>query len=317
MTDIEVLEFIPAERIVKRDTVIRENKAVFISDIHLHPDMPQITHRFYSFIQWAAIHTKSVYILGDFLHAWPGDDAMDTWSGAIADQLAWLSSQGVSVYFMSGNRDFLVGKRFLVRANMQRLLESTVIQLGDEHVLLVHGDRYCTRDTKHQWLRRLTRNRVFTGLFLSLPYTWRARIVNQVREYSQMNQQKLLGSVNHSFSMQSSPMFRGLSAESMDPADKPRGVELEDSGVDIRVNRQQTPEKMAVVPATMIRHLRHFRVKTVIHGHTHQPGLTMHRDASGEYRQYVLSDWDRDPQLMCYNDSCKLHFIHFGDGHGC
>lgn len=245
----------------------KKNEAVFISDIHLHPEMPAITNRFYEFIQWAAKHTHSVYILGDFLHVWPGDDAMDTWSGAIADQLAWLSSQGVQVYFMPGNRDFLMGKQFLARANMQKLVESTVIQLGDDRVLLVHGDRYCTLDKGHQWLRRLTRNRLFSSLFLRLPYALRARIVNQVREYSQSNQFK--------------------------PADQ-----------------------MVVVPSTMLRHLRRHKVETVIHGHTHKPGLTTHRDTRGHYQQYVLSDWDENPRLMCYNYSKKFYFDLFGGLYG-
>ncbi|MDP3561193.1 MAG: UDP-2,3-diacylglucosamine diphosphatase [Legionellaceae bacterium] len=243
------------------------NEAVFISDLHLHPDMPEITQQFYEFIKWAAVYTKNIYILGDFFHVWPGDDAIDEWSGAIADQLAWLAAQGVAVYFMHGNRDFLLGNQFFARANLRKLPEASVIKLGQERVAVVHGDCYCTHDTGHQWLRRLTRNKLFSTLFLTLPYTFRARIVQQVRQYSQTNRSKPL-------------------------------------------------TKMEVVVPVMLRHLRRLRVHQVIHGHIHQPGLNLHTNKWGNYKQYVLSDWDEKPTLVCYNKSNKFHFIQFGGFYG-
>lgn len=245
----------------------RPHQAVFISDLHLHPDMPTITRRFEQFIQWAAESTSSVYILGDFFHVWPGDEALDEWSEHIADQLAWLSEQGVVVYLMVGNRDFLLGDRFFQRAKLIEMVEPCVIQLGEQSVLLVHGDRYCTRDITHQHLRRLTRNRWFKKGFLRLPYQLRSRIVNHVRAHSQMNTRK--------------PM-----------------------------------DRMAVVESAVIRHLRQQGVNTLIHGHTHQPGLTVHQDENSKYRRFVLSDWDEKPLIMCYNLSGDFLFERSGDVNG-
>ena len=105
-------------------------EAVFISDLHLHPEEPKITARFNDFIDWAALNTQTVYILGDFFHAWAGDDGLKPWSKTIAERLLWLSKQGVSLYFMHGNRDFLVGKHFATAAGMTILREPTVIQLA-------------------------------------------------------------------------------------------------------------------------------------------------------------------------------------------
>ncbi len=167
------------------------NEAVFISDLHLHPDQPVILDKFRTFVSWAAINTRSLYILGDFLHVWPGDDALDVWSEEIVRLLAGLSEQGIPVFFMAGNRDFLIGPTFLHQANMQSLVDPTLIHLGTESVLLSHGDAYCTQDTAHQWFRRLTRNRWFRFLFLRLPYTLRQSLVSQVRHYSQNNIRKL------------------------------------------------------------------------------------------------------------------------------
>lgn len=233
--------------------------AVFISDLHLHPDETAINERFNAFLQWAEKNTQQVYILGDFFHVWSGDDGLNAWSESIALRLAELVNKGISVYFMPGNRDFLLGQRFASLAKLQLLIEPTVIQLGKESILLVHGDRYCTLDTGHQWLRRLTRNWVFSRFFLTLPLILRQRFVNEVRQRSQMNRKK--------------PMM-----------------------------------KMDVVAISMLKHMKRFNVRTVIHGHIHKPGLTTHTWDGDLYKQYVLSDWDEDPHILCYNKTNNLFF---------
>lgn len=171
------------------------NEAVFISDLHLHPAQPAIREKFSKFVSWALKNTEKVYILGDFLHVWPGDDTMDIWSNGIALELAKFADQGIPVYFMPGNRDFLIGDQFLQKAKMQLLSDPTEIHLGEQTVLLSHGDAYCTLDYMHQWFRRLTRNRLFKFLFLHLPYRVRKHIVSQVRLYSQNNKKKALNSM--------------------------------------------------------------------------------------------------------------------------
>ena len=235
-------------------------EAVFISDLHLHPDEAAITERFHRFTQWASTHTRAVYILGDFFHVWPGDDALDDWSRSIANQLAGLRRLGIALYFMPGNRDFLLGDAFAALAGVTLLTEPAIITLGDERVLLVHGDRYCTLDKGHQWLRRLTRNRVFPWLFLRLPLAFRQHLVNTVRQKSQSN-------------------------------------------------RSKPPAQMDVVATTLLNHMKAMDVHVLIHGHTHKPGLTTHLDEAHTFRQYVLSDWDDNPLILCYYKASGFCFI--------
>jgi UDP-2,3-diacylglucosamine hydrolase len=171
-------------------------EAVFIADLHLDPKEPLIIERFNTFIDWAAVNTSSVYILGDFFHAWPGDDGLEPWSKAIAKRLRWLSRQGVAVYFMHGNRDFLLGERFADFAGMTILPEPTIINLDQRKILLVHGDRYCINDKSHQWFRWITRNPWFRNIFLYLPLQLRVRIVNKVRQRSQSMKFKTLSQMD-------------------------------------------------------------------------------------------------------------------------
>lgn len=159
-------------------------KAVFISDLHLSSNSPQIQQRFESLVNWACQNTKAVYILGDFFHVWAGDDLMNPWSHSIAKILARLADFKVKLYWMPGNRDFLVGKTFLNEAHANYLPDGTSISLDHHRILLTHGDQYCSNDKGHQWLRRFTRNKVFINIFQLLPKILRNRLVQRVRNYS-------------------------------------------------------------------------------------------------------------------------------------
>ena len=234
--------------------------AVFISDLHLHPNDLDITERFNTFIEWAAHNTRSIYILGDFFHLWPGDDAIDAWSKSIAAKLAGLAAAGIQLYFLHGNRDFLLGEKFAKLASLTLLSEPTVIKLGKQNVLLVHGDRYCTNDKGHQWLRRLTRNAIFPRLFLHLPFAFRSKLVNEVRQHSQ-------------------------------------------------VNRSKSNADMDIVTTVMMDHMRQLDLSILIHGHIHKPGFSTHTYMGKKYLQYVLSDWDDKPDLLCYDNSKGFYFV--------
>jgi len=167
--------------------------AVFISDLHLHPQRTDIQERFNKFITWCkTVSIKRIYILGDFFHAWAGDDSIDDWSRSIAQQLQELILLDIQLFYMHGNRDFLLGHEFAKLAGWTILPEPTLIELGKEKVLLVHGDRYCIKDKAHQRFRRLTRNSLFSWLFLCLPLTFRLKLVNKVRKISKNNQHKTM-----------------------------------------------------------------------------------------------------------------------------
>lgn len=234
-------------------------EAAFISDLHLHPEIPLITQRFYSLMDWAVENTQRLYILGDFFHAWPGDDGANAWSLDIAAMMKEKVAQGLQIFYMHGNRDFLLGKRFAKQCGMRMVAESSVIRLGKEKVLLSHGDRYCTLDKAHQRFRRLTRNPLFTNLFLCVPYHWRADIVNKVREQSQQN-------------------------------------------------RHVDKAVMDVVTQSMLKHMNRRQVQILIHGHTHKPGVKHYEFAGQQYQQYVLSDWDDIPSVLCYDKSIGFKF---------
>ena len=88
---------------------------LFISDLHLAPERPAVTRAFLSFLSDRAANAESLYILGDLFEAWIGDDDPSAMAAEVQDALRNLSDSGVNLFIQQGNRDFLLGKRFIKR----------------------------------------------------------------------------------------------------------------------------------------------------------------------------------------------------------
>jgi UDP-2,3-diacylglucosamine hydrolase len=142
---------------------------LFISDLHLEPKRPDITRCFFNFLQNQAPQADALYILGDFFEVWIGDDEDTIFHRSIIAALKQLTDSGLSVYFMRGNRDFLIGQAFIRATGCHLLSDPTRIQLYGKDVLLAHGDALCTADHKHQNFRKYAQNPAYNRFFLWLP----------------------------------------------------------------------------------------------------------------------------------------------------
>jgi len=164
---------------------------LFISDLHLDAERPDIAQLFGDFIGGEAREAEALYILGDLFEAWVGDDDPSEIGAFVADKLRALSDAGVRVYFQHGNRDFLVGRDFAQRAGLRLLPEHAVIVLAGEPVLLMHGDSLCTDDLAYQAFRAQTRNLTWRTQFLSQPLAARLAFAAKAREASRERQQAM------------------------------------------------------------------------------------------------------------------------------
>ena len=119
--------------------------SLFISDLHLCVSRPHITAAFLQFLHTTAANADALYILGDLFEYWAGDDDIeDMHHQAIIAAFRSLANSGVNLYFMHGNRDFLVSSDFCKAANITLLQDPTLINLHGKQVLLSHGDALCT-----------------------------------------------------------------------------------------------------------------------------------------------------------------------------
>ncbi|AJI96050.1 UDP-2,3-diacylglucosamine diphosphatase [Yersinia ruckeri] len=164
-------------------------RTLFIADLHLSVQEPAITAGFLCFLQREAIHADALYILGDLFEAWIGDDDPQPLYREIASALKTVQEQGVPCYFIHGNRDFLVGKRFAAESGMILLPEQQRLDLYGHKILILHGDTLCTDDTDYQHFRRRVHNPLIQWLFLSLPLSLRLRIAASMRKNSRQNNQ--------------------------------------------------------------------------------------------------------------------------------
>lgn len=160
------------------------SETLFISDVHLDPARPDITRRFLDFLDQRAALASALYILGDLFELWIGDDDSSVWLTPITLGLTRLSAR-VPVYFLHGNRDFLIGCTWASHTGMVLLPEAKVIDLYGEPVLLMHGDTLCTDDIAYQRLRTRVRNRLVQRAFLTLSPKLRQRLAQRLRQRSE------------------------------------------------------------------------------------------------------------------------------------
>lgn len=158
---------------------------LFVSDLHLDPDRPEITALFGHFLDGEARGADALYILGDLFEAWVGDDDPSDAGAFVADRLRALAESGVPTYFIRGNRDFLLGDAYAARAGMTLLDDPIVVELYGTPTLLLHGDLLCTDDTTYQQFRAQTRDPQWQAQFLAQPLAARLAFAAQARAASQ------------------------------------------------------------------------------------------------------------------------------------
>jgi UDP-2,3-diacylglucosamine hydrolase len=158
---------------------------LLISDLHLCRERPEINALFFRFLQEQVPGSDALYILGDLFEYWAGDDDLaDPLHGEIAAALKRVTDLGVPLYFMHGNRDFLVGSEFSRLTGATLLPDPTIVDLYGTPTLLMHGDTLCTDDVKYQAFRAQIRNPAWQEDFLAKPLAVRKAMIENVREQS-------------------------------------------------------------------------------------------------------------------------------------
>ncbi len=158
---------------------------LFIADLHLCPEEPAITAGFLRFLSGEARQADALYILGDLFEAWIGDDAPEPLYQQIAAAIKAVVDAGIPCYFIHGNRDFLLGKRYAKASGMTLLPEEKLLDVYGRKILIMHGDTLCTDDEGYQAFRRKVHQPWLQKLYLALPLFIRQRIADRMRADSQ------------------------------------------------------------------------------------------------------------------------------------
>ena len=171
------VKYLQAKNLLRQDEY-----CLFISDCHLCDSRTHITQAFIKFCNEIAVKAHSLFILGDLFEYWAGDDVIETGvHHSTITALKNLSAYGVKVFFMHGNRDFLLDDRFLEATGGTLLNDPSLLNLFNKPVLLSHGDALCTDDIAYQQFRLKVRNESWQKQFLDQPLASRITYIEQIR----------------------------------------------------------------------------------------------------------------------------------------
>lgn len=136
---------------------------------------------------------NALFILGDLFDAWIGDDAIaehGSFERQCADILRLTANQRL-LFFMPGNRDFLIGLGFYDFCSVQGLSDPTLFCMGEYRWLLSHGDLLCLDDVPYQEFRLLVRSEAWQEQFLSQSLSVRREQARSIRAASESHKKSV------------------------------------------------------------------------------------------------------------------------------
>ena len=137
----------------------------FIADLHLAPDTPELLTLFTDFTGILR-SGDSLYILGDLFGYYIGIDPDNLAQIRVKKQISILKRQNIPVYFIHGNRDFLLSKSDAEYFGFELLPQKMLISISGKQCLLLHGDELCTEEIRYTWFRIFSRIRLLQKLFM-------------------------------------------------------------------------------------------------------------------------------------------------------
>lgn len=165
----------------------------FLSDVHLHPDHAATHEAWQHHLQ--TLRTDALFVLGDLFDVWLGDDVLDHPSGDF--ERACLSrlrafSQTTPVYWLVGNRDFLLGPAACALAGMTAISDPCVVHADDKPWLLSHGDALCLSDTAYQTYRQQMRSPQGLAHLQALSLEARMQLARSLKDQSQTHKSQTM-----------------------------------------------------------------------------------------------------------------------------
>ena len=161
------------------------NRILFISDLHLEEERPDITAALLGFLERQKGACEALYILGDLFEIWIGDDDASALGDRIAATLNDFHQAGSDIFILHGNRDFLLGEDYAARCGATLMDDSTTIDTAIGPALILHGDDLCTDDVDYIQFRNTVREDAWQRDFLAQSLVERRAFADQARQQSQ------------------------------------------------------------------------------------------------------------------------------------
>lgn len=165
-----------------------------ISDLHLQAGEPDTFEAWAAYLGRPALErADALFILGDLFEVWMGDDLLSRQTEPTPDHVFWHAcarvlrayAEHAPVYFLHGNRDFLLGPSGLDAFGMQGMSDPTVLVFLGQRWLLSHGDELCVADTDYMRFRSQVRDPAWQHAFLAQPLPQREALARKLRAQSE------------------------------------------------------------------------------------------------------------------------------------
>lgn len=265
----------------------------FISDLHLHHSRPEVTELFFQFLIKEAKAADALYILGDFFEVWIGDESLDKHDTAVLSALSDFSKTGVPVYFMHGNRDFLIKEQFVKRTGCVLIEDPFLVEIYNKRLLLAHGDTLCTQDLSYQRFRRVVRSPLFKWLFLRIPFSLRKKIAGNVRTKSMEKKNTLMeNTLTENNELENKKIMYELFNDAFKEPTHPEAY------FDVSNDEVQNL-------------LRKYNSYTLIHGHTHKPGIHTFELENQPAQRIVLGEWKPNESFILKLEPNRMQLFDF------
>ena len=157
---------------------------LFLSDVHLSPETPDIAQQFLQLLNEKGRNADAIYILGDLFEYWLGDDAITPLHQPFIESIKQFSSADIPVYFVHGNRDFLIGSDFESKTGCKVLDDPSIIDLYGTPTLLTHGDLLCSDDHVYLAFRQTVRDPAWQTHFFNMTMEERIALAKKARDVS-------------------------------------------------------------------------------------------------------------------------------------
>lgn len=158
-------------------------KLAFISDLHLSPEEPSKNKLLINLLNQWQNELDGLYILGDFFDYYLGDDDNNPFMLSIKEAFSKFTTT-TPIYFLGGNHDFGIGKKFVKETKIQLIKDLSVITVLDNNILLSHGDTFCTLDTKYQRMKKILQNPLILFILRKTPLSWRYKLKEKLEHES-------------------------------------------------------------------------------------------------------------------------------------
>jgi UDP-2,3-diacylglucosamine hydrolase len=160
-------------------------RAAILSDLHVPDDGGPTFGALQAAIAAAVARRADLFLLGDVFDSYssPAQVHVGIWRDTAAELRA-AARQGLAVFVLHGNRDFLLGDEFAAAAEATVVPGALQVDLAGAPTVLAHGDEFCVNDLPYLRAKRLLRGRFTRFLSDHLPLRAAMAIAARARKRS-------------------------------------------------------------------------------------------------------------------------------------